>query len=291
MVSLSVIGEAAHAAGPQQVNISVSGSNGSGVTEPGIPCASGGDGASWRYNYSAALTPGDFSQQPGTLSLALDLHSEGFEDLAANAWLPPGTNAATITNARGTATLAMTSGTCDSPTISFDGSTASGTGVWSVGGTGAYRDMTGGGTFALNQAQVGPGSTNPFQLNLSGSVAVPSPVLDVEVARAAWTRSPDPRTHRALVEYRVLNVGPGDAFGVRVAGNSSPTPGVTPVTALPVQVPDIPAGGSAIVELHYDIAKPCKAGCPIETELSINFADALDVPDVFAKSLSLRVPG
>ena len=277
----------AHAAGPQPLTISVNGANGAGTSALGTTCGDGGTGDIWTYTYSSPLAAGSFSNLPGTLGLALDLHANptALDPRAYNgAFLGPNT-ATTLTNARGTLRLAMSAGSCASQTLSFNGTNAAGSGTWVPTGTGAYRQATGSGTFALNAA-VAPSTTNPFTLAINGTISVLQPALAITNAKAAWATATDLINRKLTVTYTVKNNGPGDAFGVSLIGVHPTTGGVTaqfpPNTVRAIG--DIAAGKTRTVKVVYTLAKanpPCTAivtGCTVNAELTLHVPDALDVP-------------
>jgi hypothetical protein len=278
----------AYAAGPQSLALSATAVNGQGTSALGTTCGDGGQGDTWSYTYSAPLGGGTFSSLPGTVTLALELHANPVAldpRSYTNGFLGPNA-ATTLSNTRGTLRLAMTSGSCVSPTLSFNGTTASGTGTWVPAGTGAYRQATGSGTFAIFGAGVGPGTTNPVSLNINGTITVLQPVLAITNAKAVWATPTDLINRKLTVTYTVKNNGPGDAFGVTLIGVHPTTGGVTaqfpPNTVRAVG--DIAASKTRTVKVVYTLAKanpPCTAiitGCTVNAQLTLHVPDALDVP-------------
>ncbi|HEX9890637.1 MAG TPA: hypothetical protein VGB28_01070, partial [Actinomycetota bacterium] len=261
------------------IGFSASGANGAGQTDqPGVPCADEGGGASWTYGYGALLPGGAFSSLPTELALGIDLHSDVSAPDAA--WLELAGSSVGLDNERGSVRLALEAGSCEGPVFAFNGTFASGGGIWTLAeGMGSYREASGSGTFSL-LASVGPGSDNPFSLDLSGQVEVLQPALAVEVAGASWMPGPDPGSRVAAVTYRVTNAGPGDAFGVTLAAAGTSTPGVTGLGPTPQVVGDIPAGGEALAGVSYAFERgPCQLkdrGCALDADLSLDLADALD---------------
>jgi hypothetical protein len=275
-------------AAPAPLSLSVSGANGVGrIERPGISCADGGDGASWHYEYGAPIVGGVFSSLTGTAGLHLNLHSQaqGAPQATYNkAWLPPGQSYVTIGNYRGVIRLGLVGGgTCAAPTLNFDGTTASGAGTWSLTqGSGAYRQATGSGTFALASAAVAPGADNPFNLSLTGSVSILLPSLKADVVSTYWGFGGiDYLSRIVTVVFRITNNGPGDAFGVRLTKVTSPTDGVTVLGPVPWKLGDLLNGESELVRIKYQFAllKPCSAvilSCEFDSTLSVEMPDALD---------------
>lgn len=284
-------GASASLAGSKSVSVNLHGANGAGVSGVGASCAEGGEGSFWHYAYEATLAPGAFTSAPGTASLDLDLHS----DSPGSAWLPGDETKVLVENARGTVRLALSSGDCSTPTLAFDGSSTAGSGTWAVdGASGSYRQATGSGSFDL-QASVGPGSSNPFELRLSGSVAVLDPSSELELFSASWASGAGGAYREALVTVRVANNGPGDAFGVTIENATGPSPDVVVVGPMPKAVGDIASGTSSLVQLRYRLVRggPCPIvdkGCAFDTTVLVRMPDALDVPATQEHTLRVRVP-
>lgn len=299
----------AAAVDPFALAFSARGTDGVGrISTPGRPCAEGGDGAYWHYDYSAPLAgrtsagPGVFSALPGELRLHVDLHSEQGETRvtpAGQAAPPPSPQPsafllaeeshASLINERGTVKLRLRSGECarDKLTLAFDGVTASGPGTWSVdpnAATGAYRQATGNGTFGLTAA-VAPGADNPFDLRLDGKIEVLKPSLKVEVADVYWGfLGADYLLRRVTVVYRVTNAGPGDAFAARFVDAASSTTDVTFLGPANQPLGDLLAGESELVKVRYRLGPgnpPCALvilGCQFDTRVKVDLPDALDRP-------------
>ncbi|CAN5742013.1 hypothetical protein BH20ACT2_BH20ACT2_10740 [soil metagenome] len=282
----------AASAAPVPVVIGASGANGEGRIEtPGRRCADGGDGAYWNYDYGAALAGGLFSALPGELRLHLALHSDevrfpnsGLPVAGAGAFLQGDESFAVLANDRGTVKLRLRSGDCDDHTLGFDGITAAGAGAWLVdAGQGAYRDVSGSGSFTFT-ADVAPGADNPFDVALTGSLAVLQPTFDIEVVDTFWGGlGTDYVTRRPTVVFKITNTGPGDAFGAKVAQISSSTPGVAAInTQAGLALGDLAAGDSEFVATRFQLGllQPCQLvvlGCVFSTTTRISWADALDV--------------
>lgn len=260
-------------AGPVPVNIS--------ATSPDGSCLQDATGDTWRYQYRDLLPGGRFSAQPGELLFQLDLHSEGTGNPAtySHAWLGPD-GYAELSNGRGVVRLALSAGDCTARPLAFNGRFVSGTGIWSVlAATGAYRQVTGNGTFTL-QAGVA-GSSNPFALNLDGSFAVLQPELVLEVARASWLPGSKADARTADVTYRIVNRGPGDAFAVQLLSAAPSLSSITTATTFPLDVGALASGASALVQAQYQITRTTcgevQGGCAFDVGASLTGADALDV--------------
>lgn len=317
LMCLAVLATAVRAA-PYGISIDASGANGSGrINTPGRPCAEGGDGASWHYDYESPLTAGTFSALAGELRFHLDLHSEDGSTrtppldkpappAVSPAFLQGEESHTSLINDRGTVKLRLTSGTCQAPALTFDGSSASGSGAWHVGGsTGSYRNATGSGTFRL-VAGVAPGADNPFSLVLDGSLDILAPSLKVEVVETYWGfLGADYLVRKVTVVYRITNTGPGDAFGARVVKVTSPTNGVTVLGPVPQALGDLLGdpdgagpltGDSEIVRIRYQfgLLKPCALvilGCVFDTKLEVSMPDALDRPATYSQTtVGVRAP-
>lgn len=293
-----------------------------GRINTGESCAEGGDGGYWHYGYEATLPNNvltNVTPIPGDLRLSLDLHSEKHqvrttpEPLAANpanpsAFLLGDSSRVSMSNRRGTVRLALESGSCEAPSLAFDGTSASGAGTWKiVGSSGAYRQAAGNGVFALT-AGVAPGADNPWDLRLNGSIAVLKPKLKVEVTDTYWGFL---GAHYALrwvsVIYKITNIGQGDAFDVRLTGATSPTPGVAligpidgnfPLGPIPQKLGDLSAGESERVVLRWQLPlpsnnPPCKLvilGCQFANTLTFQVPDALDDVTVQSGTANAAAP-
>jgi hypothetical protein len=266
--------------------------NGSGrISTPGLSCADGGEGASWHYDWSASLAPGG-GVVAGDARVHLDLHSDIVRSTGASledgstpegrtAFLLGSHSLATIVTERGTIRLALQSGSCAVPSMSFDGATFDGDGTWSVArGTGAYRNATGNGTFEIS-GTAEPGADNRLDLTLTGgSLTVLQPSLQVTVVSTYWGGlGTDYLTRRPTVVYRVKNVGPGDAHGARVVGVTAPTSGVTILGPTSAALGDLRAGESRTVPVRFQLGllSPCVLvlACSFNTTLQVDLPNAL----------------
>lgn len=267
---------------PQPISVAASGDHGHGRIEDGRPCADGGDGRYWHYEYGGPVLPGQFTQRPAELKLHLDLHHDG--DAAAAFLLDDETHASLLDD-RGTIRVRLRSdaGGCDDvPNLPFDGTTVTGTGTWEVDrAAGAYEGAAGSGTFDLS-ASVAPGADNPWALALDGEITVPQPTLSATVVRTFWGGlGTDYLSRRPTVVYRVRNDGPGAAYGARLTAATSPTPGVTPLGPVPRSLGDLAPGEEATVAVRYQfgLLQPCALvilDCPFTTALTVEWRDALD---------------
>jgi hypothetical protein len=327
IVVLSLIGGAAARAAPYPINVSKSGSNGQArTTEPGIDCPTG-PGSYRHYLIESALAGGVISSLPGALRATLDVHYNGpggpRSPAANQAFLEGDESHATLSNQRGTIVWSLSSGSCASKTLSFDGTTVSGTGTWSASGTGSYRQTTGSGLFNLT-AELSPGADSPWTLALTGgSINVLQPDLTVVVDRTYWSHLGLDYVARIVsVDYRVANSGPGDAFGVLFLGAPSSASGVrecgedryyysNPCALGPP--PIIPLGDlascplasdagipedcdSEIVTVRYKmdpVNGPCSLvllACTFPTTVTVRIPDALDVATEKSESEVVTAP-
>ncbi|MCA1832648.1 MAG: hypothetical protein ABR548_11500 [Actinomycetota bacterium] len=266
-------------------NATASGTNGSGTATVGTLCTDGGTGGSaWGYTYTAPLAAGVFTDLPTTLTLHLEVRSDAPAGGAPNAWLHGTESFVDLQNARGTLRMLLSSGSCAAHSMTLSGAVASGSGTWaaSPAATGAFRSITGTGTFSL-QAQLESGSANAFQLALNGSLGAPDPMASVDVASAAADKG-----HNVTVVYEVT-VSPGDAYGLKVSGVSSP--GAKLITALPLTIGDAIADTTSAMTLRFRVEpKTCKkpsTECELDTTLTFESHDALDV--VFIESVPVHV--
>lgn len=288
---------------------------------PGRPCGAGGNGvgAYWHYEYGVDLAPGVFSSLGGELLAHLDVRSDvqDFQNLDGayadgvdpTAYLGGSESRVSLLDDRGSVKLRLSSGSCEAPTLAFDGSVASGSGTWVVdSGTGAYRDAVGNGTFTMT-AEVNPGADNALDLDLDGTLTVPTPDLEVTVAGTYWAGlGTDYLSRRVSVVYTVANVGTGDAYGAVVTGiANAPGAGVVPMVdaGYSVPLPDLPpclddgsnrdrCSASFIVRHQMSLLfGPCALlilGCQFDTTITVELPDAFDVPSVRSATVRVRAP-
>lgn len=311
---------------PWPLAVALQGQNGVvRATEPGLSCADDGEGSYRHYFVDAPLAGGVMSKLTGKARATMDLHYDGDKALAArgpNAFLLGTESHLTLSNERGSVQVALPPGSCAAPALSFDGTTASGTGAWTnPAGTGAYRGVTGSGTFNFS-AEMNPGADNAWRLNLSGLIEVLQPNLTVRVERTYWGNlGLDYVTRVVTVVYRIANTGPGDSFGARFKSAASNTSGVRacgepqslldscPSSAPPERaLGDLssctPPDGSLpstcdteLVTVRYRIEPlaPCEnsdtlLGCDFETEVKVDMPDALDVTASKSAAARARTP-
>jgi hypothetical protein len=295
----------APAAGPQPLNIAVSGGNGVGrITSPGRPCAEGGSGSYRHYGFESALAPGVVSKLAGMIRGSIDVHHDGpvppVGPATSGAFLARGGSHITITNQRGAVRLQLASGDCAAPTLAFDGVTLGpGPGTWAIDATGtngAYRGASSpGGTFTLG-ADLAPGADNAWAVQLEGSLTVLQPSLGASVVRTFWgSLGLDYLLRRVSVTYEVTNTGPGDAFGVSLMSATSPTAGVTPLGPTPVALGDLAAGETARFTVRYQLGllAPCALvvlGCNFGSRVTVDLPDALDVPGAQSATAAVHAP-
>ncbi len=251
---------------------------------------------------------GVFSSLASELRLHLDLHSEDdatridpaadppFEDTGAGAFLQGEESHASLINDRGTIKLRLTSGTCENPTLDFDGKAASGVGDWEIDrGVGSYRGATGSGRFTL-AADVAPGADNPFELTLDGDFEILRPTLEVEVLQTYWGfLGADYLLRQPTVVFRITNSGPGDSFHSKLVNVTSPTSGVKVLGPKTAFLGDLHEGDSELVSVKFQLGllKPCALvilGCEFDATLHVNLPDALDRPDTQTDTAHARAP-
>jgi hypothetical protein len=308
LAALPLLLVSAPSASPSTIpgGIAVEAEDGAGNSStPGRSCADGGAGAYWHYDYGADLAANAFSKLASTSRVHLDLHSDTQRYQNSDGAYAPGTTAflqgseshASILNQRGSVKVRLVSGTCAAPSLAFDGSNASGSGTWLVdSGTGAYRDITGSGTFTLANAEVNPGADNALDLTLDGPFTIPDPSLQLEVVKTYWGGlGTDYLSRRVTVQYRITNAGPGDAFGATLKSTGSPTSGVSPLGPTPQPLFDLPAGASQIVEVRYQLGLigPCALvllGCHFQTSATVDLPDGFDVSHVLTATVATTAP-
>ncbi|GIG60079.1 hypothetical protein Lfu02_44510 [Longispora fulva] len=268
---------AALAAHPLSINTSAA--NGT-VVGTSMDCPSGTLDLTRHFTAGASLASGAFSSLTGQESVDLQVLTG-----TTQAALRGTDSRVTLTNARGSVVLALSAGSCASPTLMLSGDTVKGNGTWTVvtdnTATNAYRGATGAGTFALN-ADLGAGAANPWTLALSGFITVEQPDVTVST-RARWGNLGLDYTSRILtVEYRIANAGPGDAFGVKLL-DAAPTPAsVVELGPLPQTLGTVRAGRTATALVRYRLplgSPPCAVlvlGCRFTTAPQVAVADALD---------------
>lgn len=293
-------------AGPQPLSLSLKGENGVGrITTPGLSCAEGGQGAYRHYSVEAGLPAGVMSKLDGDFRSSLDVHYQespfgtyGEGQGPPRAFLLGTESHATLSNQRGAVQVRLASGTCEKPTLNFDGVTVTGSGTWSIlptGGSGAYRQATGSGSFRLT-AGIAPGADNPWDVALSGALTVLQPTLKAEVSRTYWGHlGVDYITRIVTVEYKITNVGPGDAYGVRLISTASTSPGVTPLGPHNQPLGDLLENQFDFVTVRYQLGllQPCALvilGCKFSTTLTVDMPDALDVSSIQKADVDVNAP-
>jgi hypothetical protein len=287
---------------PQPLTGSWSGSNGyDRIQDPGRRCADGGSGEYRHVSIESPLATAPnaviSAGLPGVIRGSFDVHHDGTEPVgtpvtpAANQAFLQGTEShVTIGNQRGSVQLRLSSGTCATPSLSYDGFTVAGTGTWSIdpnSTTGSYHPLpanssTGSGTFTLSLG-VAPGADNPWTLSLNGNITVPQPSLKVEVAGTSWGNlGVDYATRRVTVTYRITNTGPGDTFNPVVTKAQPITAGVQLMAGyIPQALPDLQHGQSTLISVRYQLGAfaPCAKvilGCNFQTTVAVSMPDVLD---------------
>lgn len=281
--------------GGTTLDVAVDGRGSGRATTPGTACADGGDGAYWHHDYRAPVPDGTLNARPAELRVHLDVHSDLVRypglDPAATGQAPPdgpaaflaGTDSrATFADDRGTLQLALASGSCTDPTLAFDGTTVDGGGTWTVHhGTGGYEDATGAGTFAVT-AEVGTTGDEPLHLELDGPVEVQRPSLSAEVVTTYWGGlGADYLTRRPSVVWRIVNAGPGAAYGASLTDAFSDTAGARALGPKSAPLGDLEPGQDAFVTVRYELGllNPCALvvlGCDFEAGIEVAMPDVLD---------------
>lgn len=255
---------------PDPLGVNASGST--GVVTGSAGCPSGPLTDTRQLTGGAALNPGVFSSLASQLDVSLP-----FRVGAASAALP-GDGQVVLSNARGSLTLALTAGSCTSPGLTYNGTTVSGSGTWSVVPNStpgnAYRGASGTGSFTVtSDATTGTGRL--WSLNLTGNLSILQPQVAV-TQRAYWGGIGNYVTRTLSVEFRIRNTGPGDAFGVELTDALPTGPGTTRLGPVPQTVGAIPAGGSVPVVVRYRVCGLAVVGCRFTAATRTFLTDALD---------------
>ncbi len=328
-LAVSVMAAAARAelTAPAPLQVSVAGVNGVvRATEPGLSCADGGEGSYRHYFAESSLAPGVMSRLAGTVRATLDVHHDGADALTRprpNAFLLGDENHVTLANQRGSVQIRLQRGTCGAPALDFDGTTAvlpSPQGGWdSTGltGTGAYRDITGSGTFGFS-AELNPGANNAWSLQLNGTLNVLQPGIQARIERTFWGNLGLDYVSRVVtVVYRIGNTGAGDSFDARFTGavgasgaracNEPPSQLDTCPNGAPPQQklgdlascadPALPTScDTELITVRYHLpllGGPCALiilGCQFDSTVQTDLPDALDRPSAQQKTLRVRAP-
>jgi hypothetical protein len=315
------MGESVHTAAAKPFTVSVTGANGVvRTTEPGLSCAEGGKG-SYRHHFAEApLGPGAMSNLAGTIRATLDVHYDGLGRPHPNAFLLGDESHVTLANQRGSVQIVLRRGSCQAPGVDFDGTTATGSGAWDASGltgTGAYRDITGSGTFGFN-AELNPGADNAWSLQLGGSLSVLQPGLTVKVEKTFWSNlGLDYLARVVTVVYRLANTGAGDSFGARFTGATGAS-GARACAEPPGQLDTCPNGAppqqklgdlascsdgtlpascdTELITVRYHLpllGGPCALlilGCQFNTTIRADLPDALDTSLAQQQTVTVRAP-
>jgi hypothetical protein len=294
--------------------VTIEAANGSGRSvTPGRSCDDGGTGAYWHYEYGDDLAATSIlgADVPVEGLVHLDLHSDEqrFPNVTGDpypdgadptAFLAGTESHASLLTDRGSIKLRLSSGDCDVPTLAFDGTTASGSGTWEVDTdsvSGAYRSVTGSGTFSMPSAEVAPGSDNALRLVLDGSLSIAEPQLQLQVLGTYWGQlGTDYLSRRVTVVYRVTNTGPGDSYGGRVTGVTDLTTGATPLVTTPFDLGDLRSGESREFRFRHQfslLTGPCRLvilGCTFQTRFNVDLPNAFDQPHAFTATVTAKAP-
>jgi hypothetical protein len=231
-----------------------------------------------------------FTSLGWNVDLHLDVHSDGTgpgQTVYSGGFMPDGMSRVALSNSRGTMLLGLTSpnDSCTKAGLSFDGTTVSGTGTWSVtSANGSYRQASGSGNYNIVQAHVAPGAINSFHLTLTGSITVLSPAMQISLVSTSWGNlGLDYVSRIVTATYQIKNVGTGDSFAPTLTSATSHADGVTSLGPVPQALDDLAAGASTQVSVKYQLAllQPCQLvilNCSFGTTVGVNMPDALDVP-------------
>lgn len=314
---------AAAALAPKALQVSVSGVNGVvRTTQPGLSCADGGKGSYRHHSAEGPLAPGLLSNLAGTIRTTLDVHYDRSGGPQPNAFLLGDDSHVTLTNQRGSVQITLRRGSCTAPGVSFDGTTAtlaSPQGVWDatgLSGTGAYRNVTGSGTFGFS-AELNPGADNAWSLQLGGALTVLAPGMALKVERTFWGNLGLDYVSRVVtVVFRVGNTGAGDSFAARTTAVSAAS-GVRPCAEPPGALNTCPNGSppqqrlgdlascadatlpascdTELITVRYflPLLGPCALiilGCQFNTTISADLPDALDTSATQQRTVLVRAP-
>jgi hypothetical protein len=241
------------------IHVALSASNGSGNSDPSLPCGTG-DGPSWNYGWSngAGAVGGPLS---GGWSGNVEVH-QALDGI--HGFVPSGTGRVRLDVARGgTLDLQFGSGSCTTPTWSVSGVAndvpdASGSAPFTVtAGSGTLRHVTGSGTANASLLQLHPGASNSAAMALDGNLSVLSPHLSMGGVGLQWLNLWDLLTNQLTVYVPIVNAaGPdttGDAYSVQMT--SAKLNGV-PAQALPATIARINESRSVVVGLRFSGVYP-----------------------------------
>jgi hypothetical protein len=314
---------AASALAPKALQVSVSGVNGVvRSTQPGLSCADGGKGSYRHHSAEGALAPGLLSNLAGTIRTTLDVHYDRQSGPQPSAFLLGDESHVTLANQRGSVQIMLRRGTCAAPGVNFDGTVAtlaSPQGVWDTGtltGTGAYRAVTGSGTFGFS-AELNPGADNAWSLQLGGALTVLAPGMALRVERTFWGNLGLDYVSRVVtVVFRIGDTGAGDSFGARTTAVSAAS-GVRPCAEPPGALNTCPNGSppqhrlgdlascadatlpaacdTELITVRYflPLLGPCALiilGCQFNTTISADLPDALDTSATQQRTVLVRAP-
>ncbi|WP_330295619.1 hypothetical protein [Streptomyces sp. NBC_00503] len=271
---------------PQPLGISVSNTD-ANVTSTGSDCTSGPLTETRRVTGSQSVPAGAFSSLPSQLAFDLPVLLG-----STQAALRGSDGRVTLTNARGSLTLALSSGSCASPSMTSNGTNVSGTGTWTVvadtAAGNSYRQATGSGTFSIT-AGITVGGGRAWTLQLLGTADVLQPTLAV-THRAFWGGPFNYLSRTLSVEYRIRNTGPGDAFGVVLTDAPPTAPGITRIGTVPQTVGAVPAGTEKAVVVRYRVCGIAAIGCRFTADVQLHVADALDAGGTVSVQRTVQVP-
>ncbi|MCX5379216.1 hypothetical protein [Streptomyces sp. NBC_00091] len=272
-LALAVAPAGAQGRAPDPLGVTASSTAGVVTSAPGCPSGPLTEGR--LLTGSTSLPPGAFSSLASQLSVSLPFRIGGIQ-----VGLSGSEAQVALANARGTLTLALSSGDCTTPgSLVYDGTTVSGGGNWTVvpdaTPANAYRGASGSGTFTLNSDVTPTGTGKSWSLSLSGSVTLPQPQVAV-TQRAYWGGIGNYLTRTLSVEYRIRNTGPGDAFNVKLLDALPTGSGITRLGPVPQTVGAIRSGATAAVVVRYRVCGLVVLGCRFTANTQTSLTDALD---------------
>jgi hypothetical protein len=270
----------AYGRGPQAaVAVRTTGeSRGEGSFFESIPCADGGAGPSYHFDYTSPIEAADASASSDALAGRADIFLDMHLSNPQRGYLLGSESRLVVSNGRGSITAEMRSGSCASPTLTVLPGGFIGSGTWRVvDATGSFREARGEGTFTF-QATVGPGADNVLALTASGLVGVLLPHLSFRPLDGVWSAQGFV-SGRLVTALEVANDGPGDAFGVSLEGIVPAAAGVSFVNpALPLDLTDLAIGESQTPSLRFLVPPmSCdRSGCTVPYTARVRGRTALN---------------
>lgn len=228
--------------------------DGEGTYDDTIGCPSG-DGPSWKYGYTGAVSAGPLA---GAWSGIFEVH----DGSRLGGFTPPTTSRISIDlTSGGTASFTLADGDCAGGPLALqrgEGNDVDVTGKLPLTadfGTGAARGLSGGGTATLDLAMTA-GADNAATVTIEGDFDVRDPQLEIVSASSRWNRLTDFLNRRLTISVVVRNKSgsplPGNAFAARLVSAYT-----VPATSFvgPIGLGTIPAGESRTATFQVTNAK------------------------------------